>query len=107
MLCKIQLFNNFFFCRKIHELVSSRELWIGLSDRVTANVWRFPTNNEIFDTYAAGNVFKWAPGEPSGTRLQINRLQDCVWVGYKGHGLMDDMECYKPIFYGLCEIKVD
>ena len=107
MLCKIQLFNNFFFCRTIHELVSSRELWIGLSDRVTENVWRFPTNNKIFDTYAAGNVFKWAPGEPSGKRRQVNGLQDCVWVGWKGDGLMDDVECNNSGFHGLCEIKVD
>ena len=87
------------FCRKIRELVSSREVWIGLSDRIDEGVWRFPNNNEIFDTYAAGNVFKWSAGNPSGGN------QHCVWVGYKGDGLMDDLECGNDGLYGLCEIE--
>ena len=86
------------FCRKIRELVRSRQVWIGLSDRVTEGVWQFSTNNETFNTYDAGNVFKWSAGNPNNSNDQ-----DCVWVGYKEDGLMDDLQC-EHSFYGLCEI---
>ena len=78
-----------FFCRKIQELVRSRKVWIGLSDRIAENVWRFPTNNKIFDTHNARNVFKWAAGQPDNAKGN----QNCVWFGYTGDGLMDDTQC--------------
>ena len=83
-------------------MARSRKLWIGLSDRGTEGQWRFPTNNKIFDTNNANNVFQWHSGEPNNGWNN----QDCVWVGYGSNGLMDDVNCGDRGLYGLCEIKV-
>merc|ERR1712096_572821 len=77
------------YSKRINELVHSRKVWIGLSDRGTEGQWRFPINNKIFNTQNANNVFHWHAGEPNNG----------------GNGLMDDVNCDDKL-YGLCEIKI-
>ena len=65
--------------------------------------WRFVTGG-VFDGDNAGNVFKWAAGEPQGLDLGL-----CVYVGYEGNEMLDDFFCDHDVnkIYGLCEIPVN
>ena len=86
-------------------MIGERDTWIGLTDQVEETVWQRPgytASDEVFDTGADGNLFSWAPGEPSDGG---SGNQDCVYVGWGGPLKMDDLQClYRR--YGLCEIKL-
>ena len=65
--------------------------------------WRFVTGG-VFDADNAGNVFKWAAGEPQG----LDEGQ-CVYVGYPGDEMIDDSFCDRSADQkkGLCQLPAN
>ena len=77
----------------------NEHLWVGLTDRGTENVWRFVTDNTLYEQNEGNHLFPWATGQPN------NRLgeENCACVRLTTHDLFDRI-CSKA-FRGLCEIK--
>ena len=75
-------------------------VWVGITDLKTEGVWRFVTNDAIFDPNQR-NLFQWGEGEPNNSGGD----QHCGKI-WNFNLKLDDDGCLKK-YLGLCEIETN
>ena len=77
-----------------------QDVWVGITDLETEGVWKFVTDDTIFDPNKGNTLYPWSVGEPNNQNG--NQHCGCSFYWYKDK--LDDDNCWKNKF-GLCEIE--
>lgn len=84
---------------------SGRGVWLGASDMVTPNDWRW-VDNSVMQI----SKFKWRPGNPDDGNFPIlSGLEDCLEIGVntRYRGLLNDYKCFLEMqFICKCRAKI-
>lgn len=82
----------------VRALTGSNNLWIGLSDRVTTETWRWVTPELAIGAPLSPVGLPWKGGQPNNG---AGGTEDCVEM--QGNGELDDRQCDNDTNEYVCE----